>query len=300
MASTISNINEALVDQKVVGALRYVLARLSSFSYEVTSEGRIINDAIYVPIATDATVGDKTAGTMKTANGTLAGTAVTLNRFRAAGWDAIEGQMRANVLPQYWADKAAGAVYQVAKDLIDTALGLLVKANFGDTDSDKYVTALGDFNQGALAEFIAVAIAKNKQREQSIVLNTQYAMGLLGQSFFGLINAAAGNNVLATGELPPLLGYPAIRYDAFPTNGENLVGAMMGRAALLVAAAPPDQFVAGGQANVIERRIIKDPDSDIAVLYTMTGDGGGKINGEVALLSGVAVGQNSAVLLKSA
>jgi hypothetical protein len=125
MASTISTINQTLVEQRVVVALRYMLPSLQALSLGISSEGKIQNDVVYVPISTDPSAQSKTAGTQVTANGTVAGTAVTLSNFYGAAWDAKEGAMPSSLLPQYWADKAAGSVYSLAKQVIDAALGLV-------------------------------------------------------------------------------------------------------------------------------------------------------------------------------
>lgn len=300
MASTISNINTALVDARVVKALRYVLLRLSAFSYLVGPKNAIQNNVVRVPIATDPTVGDKTAGTMGTASGTATGTDVTLSSFRTAPFDAVEGTMSADLFPSYWADKVAGAVYGLGKDVVDTALALVTATNYSNVEgTDKFTKAQADFTQSALAEFCSIGVTKVKQRERTIVLNTGYAMTLLGNSVMAIANAAAGNNVLASGELPNLLGTPAFQYDALPTNSENLKGIFLGRAAICVAVAIPDQLMVAGDGDIVERRIISDPESGLGVLYTMTASGGGTVNGECCLLFGVAKGQNALVRLVS-
>lgn len=298
MSTTVSNINESLVDQKVVEALRYTLPYLKMFSYAVESEGRIKDDVIYVPISTDPTAGTKTAGTFVTDSGTLAGTAVQLSNFAGAGWAFTEGTMRANLLPEAWADKAAGAVYAVAKSIVDAALGLVTISNFGNTEAtDKLTKAVADFGQQEVALLVGYAENKIKQREKTLLLNTSYAAGLMGTSLFALTYSAAGSNVFASGNIPNVLGVPAAKYPAFPTNGEYLGGAIFGRAAILAAVAPPTTFMAGGEGNIKERRIITDPDSGISVMYTAKADAGGTLSGEVSVLYGVAKGQDAVVRL---
>lgn len=301
MASTISGINDSLTDQQVVGALRYVLPFFGMFSYKLEPEGKIKNDVIYVPIASDPSAQSKTAGTIVSGDGTLAGTTVTLSNFYGAGWDAKEGEMRGSLMASYWADKAAGAVYVLAKQVIDAALALVTAGNFGDVaGTDKYVKAAADFDQAALAQFVKVGVKKAKQREITMLLNTEYAFALMGQSLFALTFAASGNNVLASGNLPPLLGIPAARYDELPTNSENLAGAIFGRAAVCAAVAPPDPLMTAGQGDIVDRRLITEPDSGLSALYTVTASGGGIMKGEVSLLYGVAKGRDAAARLCSA
>lgn len=301
MASTISTVNQSLVDDQVVKALRYILPFLKSFSFGV-GEGRdyIQSDVVYVPIATDPTVGSKTAGTMVTASGTLAGTAVTLSNFYGASWDATEGTMPPRVFPNYWADKAAGAIYGLAKQVVDAALALITASNFGNTAADKLIVAPGDFGQGDLAELWRLAEVKIKQRVRSLGLNAAYSSALLGESNLALVFSNTGNNFVANGVLPnPIIGMNAWAYGAFPANSQALGGAVIGQAALLVGVAAPAPLMAAGDGDIIERRIITDPESGIAVLYTMKGGGGGNVQGECSLLYGVAKGQDAVVRLVS-
>lgn len=301
MATTISTINESLVDQKVVAALRYFLPMLKAFSYRVESEGKIQNDIVFVPIATDPTAQSKTNGTRVGANGTLAGQSVTLSNHYAAGWDATEGSIAPPLFGNYWSDKAAGAVYALAKQVVDASLAVITAANFGSTEGiDKLTVAAADFGANDLAKLWQYGATKIKQREISLGLNAAYAAALLGETSLAQVFATGGTNFIATGVLPTLIGMNTWAYPAFPANGENLGGAVFGRAAILVGVAPVAPLAAAGEGNIVERRIITEPDSGISVLYTMTADGAGVVNGECELLYGVAKGQDAVVRLLSA
>jgi hypothetical protein len=299
MATTISTINQSLVDQKVVAALRYMMPFLKTFSYQVTATGMIQSDVMYVPIATDPTAQSKTAGTTPTANGTVAGTSVTLSNFYAASWDATEGKIAGNLFENYWADKAAGGVYALAKQVIDATLGQLTTANFGHATADQLVCPTADFGQANLAQLWKLAEDKIRQREKSLGLNAAYAAALFGQSTLALTYATGGNNFFSSGVVPQILGMPTWVYTAFPACGQNVGGAVIGRASLLLAAAPPSPLMSAGEGGIIDRRIITDPESGLSVLYTMKGEGGGTVTGEVELLYGVAVGQDAAVRLRT-
>jgi hypothetical protein len=300
MASTISTVNESLVDSKVVKALRYILPALKLFSHVFEQTGRIQNDILYVPIGTDPTAGAKTAGTIVSGTGTVAGTAVTLDTFEGAGWDCYEGQMRKDLFAEYWADKVAGGVYVVAKAVIDALTALVTAANYGDTADDKLAVALADMDTRNLGLLATLAAKKIRQRNRGFLVNAGHGYQLLGQSTLGTIFAFGGNNVLQSGEIPQLMGMPTLKYDALSDNSENLAGFIFGQAALLLGMAPPDPLAAGGQGNIVERRVITDPESNLSVMYTMTADGGGAIKGEVCTLFGVKKGQNAIVRLVSA
>jgi len=301
MSTTISSINESLVDQKVVAALRYILPMFRSFSYAVEMNGKIKDDTMYVPIATDPTAGVKTLGTMKAADGTIAGVSVSLANPLAAGWDATEGNIAGNLFANYWADKAAGAVYAVAKGVIDAALGVVTKAHFGDGQgTDKLIVAPADFGQEDLGLLWKLGAKKIKQREISLGLNASYAASLIGNAAIANIFSSNGTNFLQSGILPQLIGMNTWAYPAFPANSESLGGALFGRAAIVVAVAPISPLAAAGEGNIVDRRIITEPDSGISCLYTVTVDGGGLVWGEVAVLYGVDKGHDACVRLVEA
>jgi hypothetical protein len=75
---------------------------------------------------------------------------------------------------------------------------------------------------------------------------------------------------------------------------------VVGQAAIAIGIAQPSPLMASGEGNIVERRIISEPDSGLSVMLTVKADAGGTVSGEVALLFGVAKGQDSAVRLLSA
>jgi len=300
MASTISGINIAQVEARVVAALRQVLPVLRFFSLGIDKDESVVDDKVYVPIATDPTIATKTAGTLLTAGGSLAGSLVTLDTFRGAAWDAIEGKMRSDLFAQYWADKAAGAVHACAKDVIDAALALVTAANFSNAEADKLIAAPADFGQLDVATLWGKGVTKIKSQKRNMVLNTAYMAAAFGDGPMALAFASAGVNVLASGQIPSLLGMSMAHYDGVPTNSENLGGMVIGQAALLVALGRPSMLIQSGEGNVVDRRIITEPDSGVSAMYTVQADAGGTVTGEVALLYGVAKGQNAVVRLLSA
>lgn len=300
MATTVSNVNTALVDERVVPAMRYMRMALSMFSYAVKTGGGVIkNNIIRVPFAVDPDLATKTLGTFATGTGSLTGTDVTLDTLPAAGWDFKEGEVSRALYEQAVADKIVGGVYVVTKRIIDLALAYVTKANFGDTSDDRLVCVPADFTQSQLGALCDLADRKIKNQKQGIVLNSTYANSLLGQSVVGITQALAGNNVMSTGELPPLMGRTAMKYTALGTNSEALGGAIFGRAAICVGLAVPDALMDAGEGNIINRGVVKDDETDISLLWTEKGDAGGTRSGEVYCLAGFAKGQNAVVRLVS-
>lgn len=301
MATTFTTINQSLVDERVVTALRYVLPMLRSFSLGFSTTPLILNNAVYVPIATDPTVATKTAGTTATATGTLVGQLVTVDTPIAAAWDAVEGSTPGNLFESYWADKSAGAVYALAKSVIDAALGQITIANYSNVEgTDKLTVASADFGANDLGLLWQYAATKIRERVSSLGLNAAYAGALMGETNLASIFSNTGVNFISSGVLPQLIGMNTWAYPAFPANSENLGGAVFGQSAILVAMGTPDELMAAGDGNIADRRIITDPDSGISVLYTLKADAGGTLTGECQIYYGLAVGQDSIVRLVSA
>ena len=299
MATTISNINTALVDERVIGALRFALPMANLFSFQIDQEEKLQNDVVRVPIGVDPTVATKTPGTFLTDGGSLTGKDVTLSNFRGAAWAATEGQISAMTIEKFWADKAAGAAYVTVKDAVDAALALITPANFGNLANDVQITAPADFNQLALGGLWTKGATKIKRQDKVVMLNAIYGGQVLGNSTMAIVYALAGKEFASTGKVPEFGGMPMLTYPDFPSTG-NLGGAVIGKAALLLGTARPSMLMAAGEGNIVDRRVITDPDSGLSVMYTMKADAGGTISGEMCLLYGVAKGQDAVVQLLSA
>lgn len=300
MASTISNINIAKVDERVVGALRDVLPALSAFSYRCATANEIINNTVRVPLATDPSVATKTPGTKATGTGGLAGVDVTLDTPKAAGWDVKEGEMPRSLLENYWIDKIAGSVYALASYLIADALSLVTAANYGNVElTDKLTVAPGSFDSESIGKLYGIAKTKIKQREMSFGMNATYAGSLIGNSMLALIQSQSGRAPIETGIIPPLVGIPAWVYPGFPDNSQNLGGAVFGRAAIALALAQPDPLMEAGEGDIIDQRMITEPDSGLTVMYRASGGAGGLLSGECWFFYGKAKGQDAIVRLVS-
>lgn len=297
MATSFSNLNEAKVDAAVIDAARTALPYIKLFSHVVQAEPAVQNSVIKVPLATDPTVADKTPGAYVTDTGGLTGVSVTLNAFKSAHWVATEGSIGADVFESWWLSQIRGGVKALIKNIIDRAFALVTSTNYGDTDADKLSVAVADFGQGSLAQLWAKGAAKIKDQQRSIILNTEYAAQLYGSSNLALVYASAGENFLQSGRLPRFIDLDVVHYADLPGNGENLGGAVFAPSAIAVAVAPPSLLLASGEGDIVERRIIQDPDSGLSVVYTVAASGSGIKHGEVSLLSGVAVGRNAVVRL---
>jgi hypothetical protein len=283
-----------------VEAIRTILPALDMFSIRVDAEPAIVNSVKRVPLSTDPTLVTKTPGTFATATGALTGVDVTLNQFRGIGWDATEATTPVKLLPQLWAEQAAGGIHKIAKDVIDQALALITATNYGNATADKSVVAPADFGQYELAQLWEKGQTKIKSQEQTLLINSSYQAAMLGLSGLGLVFATSGLNFIASGKIPSLMGMNVVHYNGVPTNSENLGGAVIGKAAIAIAIARAGFFLNAGDGNIVDRRVISDPQSGLSAMLTTKADAGGTLSGEVAMLFGVAKAQDAVVRLLTA
>jgi hypothetical protein len=297
MATTYSNINSARIDDAIQAALKNALVPMNAFSIGVSTEGMIQNDVVRVPVLTDATAQSKTLGTAVTADGVITGVNVTLATPKEAKFDLIAGAVPARQLQAYLEGLFAGAVYGIAKTVLDAALALVTAANY----ATKYQVSEGDFGQFHLAQIMKLAETKKLGRQRSLLLGAGYASELVGSSSLGLILATLGDQALKTAALPPLLGMTSYMYSGMPTNSENLGGAVIDKTAIAVAVSPIDQFVGAGEADCIMNRLVTEPDSGLTVNVKLVGDAdAGKISGIVSAMYGVAKVQDAIVRIVTA
>lgn len=300
MATTFTGLNSAIVDDRIVEAMRAVRIALDAVSFSVEDEDKQVGNVVKVALSSDPVVGDKTPGVLGSGSGGLATVDVTLDKFRKADWDATEGIISPKMLPQYWADKAAGGVIALGHDVLVTAFGLATAANYGNTDADKLVSAPASFMQEDLGLLWTRAEEKIQGQEKTFVMNNAYAGAILSQPGLGLVFATGGDNMVKTGQIPLLMGMGVQKYSRLPNNGESLGGMVIGKAAIAIGLARPGFFISSGMGEVVERRAIADSESGLACTYTVVALGGGKLVGEVSILFGVAKAQNSIVRLVSA
>jgi hypothetical protein len=301
MASTITNINWAKVDQKVNAALRFGLPARDLFSVRILGleeMDAIENDKVWVPFATDPSKAVKVLGTKGTATGGLAGTSVTLGNPIGANWDAVEGKMSPAVFAAYWEDKIAGGMYVLAKDVTDAGLALVTKANYGDTEGvDKITVTPANFGQTDMGLLWAAGAKKIKQRSRSLILNADYAGQIIGNTQLAQVLLQGGADMVKNGTLPMLIGHQTAVYADLADNDEALGGVVFGQAAICLACAPIAPLAQSGQGAIADRRMITHAETGLTALYTMTVGDGGTVHGELNLMYGAAKGQDAVVRL---
>jgi hypothetical protein len=302
MATTLTTIvDDVLVIDAIQGALKNALVPINAFSFGIDVNGKAQNDVIRVPVITAGTTEAKTPGTASTSYSGATGTSLTLSNYRCSSCQLNEGAVSARNAGPLFAAMAAESTYVLAKYVIDTALALVTAANYGDTGADKLAVAAADFGQEDLADLMAKAEDKKLGRVRSLLLNASYASRLFGSSSIALLYATGGQNVFASGQLPPVLGMQSYMYSGLPANSENLGGLVCDKGAIGIGMAPTEQLVAAGEGNKIADTVVTDPGSQVVCRYIRMADAdGGYHKGRVELIFGVGKIQNSLIRIVSA
>jgi hypothetical protein len=301
MATSISSINDSVVMEKAIQALKASLIPVRNLTHEAILQlaGRpvIKGDAAVIQYASKQTAVDKTPGIEPTAGGTVAGKAVTFNQYKSAPFYVPDGAGK----PGTFEALAVEASYAIGKAVIDYVCGLVLKANYGDDDGDKVVCAPGDFGNLNLAALKQKAGLKLLGRKRSLILNPAYSGQVFADTNVGLILAFNGIKAYETGVLPDLLGMNAFEYDALSDNGENLGGFLCDDTAIALGIAPVTPQAAPGNGDLIAMEIVTDPDSEVAMTYKRSYHSKeGAMRGEFEVLFGASVGNNSIVRIVSA
>jgi hypothetical protein len=108
------------------------------------------------------------------------------------------------------------------------------------------------------------------QSGRSLIVNPDYDGALLKDSNFRRDLTVAGQGTATTGMFPNVYGFNYAQSAAIPDNGENLVGMIAFKSALLVGFSPI-QPADGGR--IVRYQIVTDPDTDISLEYREWFDG---------------------------
>ena len=301
MATSINSINDSVVMEKAIQALKATLIPVRNLTHEAILQlaGRpvIKGDAAVIQYASRQTAVAKTPGTEPTAGGAVAGKSVTFNQYYSAPFYVPDGAGK----PGTFEALAVEAAYAIGKVVIDYVTGLVLKANYGDGDGDKVVVAAADFGNLSIAALKQKAGAKLLGRERSLILNPLYGAQVFADTNLGLILAFNGVKAYETGVLPDLLGMKAFEYDALSDNGENLGGFLCDNTAIALGIAPVTPQAAPGNGDLIAMEIVTDPDSEVAMTYKRSYHSKeGAMRGEFEVLFGASVGNNAVIRIVSA
>lgn len=291
-ANSLGTVYGDLVVQRSLDLLKYefpLLRRISTdFSDAQASYGQGIKTRLRaVPSVTDY----NTSTGYASSDATTTDVTVTINAHKA-----VQVEFNANELAStrrlLFDEQEEGMLYSLGKVLVDALYGLILAANFTETATTQ---ALSGF---ARATVISIGTALNGRGvtggQRTLLLNASYYGKLAEDSVIvsNLYNRDAGSAIM-TGQLPPVHGFLPIEAPNLITTG-NLTGFGLRADALAMATRLPadyTQALPGVPATGIVSTIT-DPDTGISVMLVQFVDHKlGKAYGRVALMYGVAVGQ---------
>lgn len=292
MATTVSGLSEAQLDDQLITAIRSKLPFVELFStrLDFAGEGLVKGNTYIVPVQGVMNVSDKTPGTLVASSGSLTGASVVANGFKGVSWSAAEGGISARLLANWFAQQIPLAVAQVGGAIVDAAIGLLTSTNFTQEVTD------AAFDLDTVAELRKAAHKKLKDMPGAFLCGPDVAAELSKvQPVAEILALVEKHNVYTDGRIPgSVIGYDAFEYRGWGSTACD--AAVVGKGAIALVAGAPEQIISAGSGNVVYRRLIEDPESGLTLQYTEAVDAGGTITGEVACVYGVAKATDNAVL----
>lgn len=302
MSNTLTNVDEQMVQDEVLPALKLGLAPINAFSIGVSKTPKGVGDIVKVNVASAKSAATYT-GTFATGDSSVTSTDVTLLAPKFSSWHVnphLEGMPTA----QRFLAQGREAAYAVAKSVLQAVLGNLVASNIGDVaDTDKKVVTAANYDVDDQADLWQLIKTKKVAGGISAIHNIAYAAALLKDAALQ-DRSASGSSMLMTGELPPVLGANQYYTDAFPSavTSENTGVIYTGTETVAAAFAMPNS-VEEGLENAAGVRIIQmtDPDTGIPLVWrTWVDSNTGVYWGTVFTMFGHSFLRNSAVRIVSA
>lgn len=248
--NTFTNINNDIVTNKLIMALKPMLAPLRAFCLDLSDEARQAGDIVTVRVPTIAsTVSTKVShGDYSVSGNTLTRVQVTLGEPTYVGWsnDDVEQSLTSTNLADIFAfDKA----HTLAKSILNTAYNLITSGNFS-TEIGTYDPTM--FDKDDVIDIRKAAVKADIPVGQSTLIldNDLYASLLksLGYSVTG--------DALATraGDVGRLVGFREVieantLSDSTPGTGDLLGGFVAYPSAIAMAS----RYLAPGEGNTYSR-----------------------------------------------
>jgi hypothetical protein len=302
MANTLTNVDEQMVQDEVLPALKLGLAPINAFSLGISETPKGVGDIVKVNIASAKTAATYTS-TFATGDTTVTSTDVTLLAPTFSSWYVnphLEGMPTAS----RFLAQGREAAYAVAKSVLQAVIGNCVAANIGDVaDTDKKVVTAANYDVDDQADLWSLIKTKAVDGNISAIHNIAYAANLLKDAALQ-DRSASGSDVLMTGELPSILGARQYYTDAFPSaiTTENTGVIYTGTETAAAAFAMP-QDVESGLESASGVRIITmtEPTSGIPLVWrTWVDSNTGVYWGSVFTMFGHSFLRDSAVRVVSA
>ena len=303
MGNTSTSITQSMLMEEVLPALKLGLLPLSTMSMRaVADKPLVVGDSVTVPIVTAKSAGTY-ATTFESGDSTVTGTAVTIAAPTFSSW-YVNPQLDGMPTAERFLAQGREAAYAVAKSVVQAVLALYVKANTGDTSSDKLIVSTANFDSDTYADAIALLNAKGVTGSVSAIMNMAYAATMMKDTSLKNASAYGGNQLITTGELPPVLGIRSIFTDAFPSaiTAENtgVIFTNPESVAIAIGSTDADPMGMDAAAGVMTQRIV-DPDTGLSFNWrTWMNTGTGAYWGAVYVATGVSFLRKACVRVVSA
>lgn len=303
MSNTLTTISATLIQDEVLPALKLGLVPLNALSTRYVSDRPLsVGDTVKVNVVS-AKSGGTFSSTFETGDSTVVGTSVTIGSPAFCSWyvdPLLEG------MPTVERFLACGreAAYGVAKVVLQAVLAKFVTANIGDTDGTNCATlAASNYDVDDQADQWGYLKALGVRGNVSAIHNIAYATALLKDAALQ-DRSASGSDMLATGELPTILGMKQYYTDAFPSALTSENTGVIFTAPDAVAIAMGGGFVpdaSAAAASSVREMPITDPDTGLTMVWrTWQNSATGIYWGAVYVMYGVAFLRASATRILSA
>jgi len=302
MANTLTTVTESMLQDEVLPALKLGLSPLNAMSLQIAESPVSVGDSVTVPIVSAKTAGAYST-TFESGDSTTVGTSVTMTAPRFSSW-YVNPNLEAAATTERFLAQGREAAYALAKDVVQLVLAKFVDANIGSTgDVDTKTITAANYDLDDQADMWALLAAKGVADNYSVIHNIPYAAALMKDAGLQDASAYGSDQLLRTGELPPIFGARQFYTDAFPTtvSSENTGVIFTGKETAAIALGVPSD-VDGLDGVAGERRqLVTDPDTGLQFVWrTWKNTATGAYWGSVYVMTGVSFLRNSAVRIISA
>ncbi len=290
-ANSLGTLSGSLIAQQSLSLLKADLPALNVFSNDFSNTAAKLNQQILSRVRTVPSVQSysTSAGYVKS-DVTDVDVPLTISAHRYVQFDYNANEL-ASTSRNLFGEQAEGAIYGLAKDVVDSVLALVTVGNFS-TSGGASVVAIGSFNR---ASVIAQRVALRKRK-----VPTKGTVAILNEDYFGALSVDPTIVSLATFQKPEIItdyvlpnvgGFRVVGYVDLPTTG-NLAGYFATKEALVIATRLPYDYVdaqLGSNYGAVSQ--VTDPDTGLSIMLTQyVNHDAGASRFRVALMSGVAVG----------
>lgn len=209
MATTLTDVGLQIMSNRIIDAIKHILAPIYSFSLDLSAEAAKIGDVIRVPLisADPAQDFDRDSHNYKAGKATLKDREVKINKRKLAKF-GIDDEQAATFAPHWWERKGDANANAVALPVLTDLYALVTAENFGNTEADSIGLTKAKFTAEVVAKIRAACIAKGLHpRSTALCLNSSLFSDLLGS-----LDAAVfgGTEAIRTGKIPGLLGFKEV------------------------------------------------------------------------------------------